>query len=86
LICDEEPAGRAFSGVLLRTRDIEEAFMNKVNVYRFWVSDTDKTRSILAPRAATAEAIAKIERARPINATAEEVEEFRLDGDGFLNV
>ena len=60
--------------------------MNRVNVYRFWVSDADKTRSILAPRAATAEAIAKIERAKPIDATAEEVEEYRLDGDGFLNV
>jgi hypothetical protein len=58
--------------------------MQRVNVYRFWVSDEEKTKSTLAPRAATADAIAKIERARPINATAEEVEAFRLDGDGFL--
>jgi hypothetical protein len=58
--------------------------MNRVNVYRFWVSDAEKTRSILMPRAATADAIARIERAMPINATAQEVEEFRLDGDGFL--
>jgi hypothetical protein len=78
--------GQAFPSELFRTREIEEAFMNRVNVYRFWVSDADQTRSILAPRAATADAIAKIERARPINATAEEVEEFRLDDDGFLNV
>jgi len=60
--------------------------MQRVNVYRFWVSDAEKTRSILMPRAATADAIAKIERAKPISATAEEVEEYRLDGDGFLIV
>lgn len=30
--------------------------------------------------------IAKIERAKPNYATAQEVEEFRLDGDGFLIV
>jgi len=58
--------------------------MQKVSVYRFWVSDAEKTRSVLMPRAATADAIAKIERAKPINATAEEVEAIRLDGDGFL--
>ena len=58
--------------------------MNRVNVYRFWVSDLENTKAVLGPRAATAAAIAKIERARPINATAEEVEEIRLDGDGFL--
>jgi hypothetical protein len=60
--------------------------MNRVSVYRFWVTDPEKTRSILAPRAGTAEAIARIERARLIKATAEEVEEIRLDGDGFLIV
>jgi len=58
--------------------------MNRVNVYRFWVSDPENTRVVLAPRAATAEAIARIERARPVKVTAEEVEEIRLDGDGFL--
>ena len=58
--------------------------MNRVNVYRFWVSDPENTRSVLGPRSATAAAIAKIERARPINATAEEVEEIRLDDDGYL--
>ena len=55
-----------------------------MNVYRYWVSDPEGTITVLAPRAATAAAIAQIERARPINATAEEVEDFRLDGDGFL--
>lgn len=58
--------------------------MNRVNVYRFWVSDSENTKSVLGPRSATAEAIARIERARPIKVTAEEVEEFRVDGDGFL--
>lgn len=58
--------------------------MQRVNVYRFWVSDAEKTRTVLMPRAATADAIAKIEHAKLINATAEEVEEIRLDGDGFL--
>ena len=58
--------------------------MNRVNVYRFWVSDPENTKFILGPRAATADAIARIERAKPIKMTAEEVEEIRLDGDGFL--
>lgn len=58
--------------------------MNRVNVYRFWVTDPEITEVILAPRPATAAAIAKIERARPIRATVEEVEEIRLDRDGFL--
>ena len=58
--------------------------MHRVNVYRFWVSDAEKTRSVLMPRAATADAIAKIERAKLINATAQEVEEIRLDGNGYL--
>jgi hypothetical protein len=60
--------------------------MNRVNVYRFWVSDPENKRAVLAPRAATAEAIAKIERARPVHVTVQEVEEIRLDGDGFLVV
>ena len=58
--------------------------MNRVKVYRFWVSDAENTKCVLAPLAATESAIAKIERARPITVTAEEVEEIRLDGDGFL--
>jgi hypothetical protein len=60
--------------------------MNKVNVYRFWIADPNGLKTALAPRAATAEAVAKIERARLIEVTAEEVEEIRLDGDGFLIV
>jgi hypothetical protein len=59
--------------------------MNRVNVYRFWVSDPENKKVVLAPRAATAAAIAKIERARPIDATGEEVEEIRLDENGFLS-
>jgi len=58
--------------------------MNRVNVYRFWLTDPEHTEVVLAPRAATADAIAKIERARAIRATVEEVEEIRLDDDGFL--
>ena len=58
--------------------------MNRVNVYRFWVSDPENTKYVLGPRAATAAAIARIERARAVDVTAEEVEEFRLDEDGFL--
>jgi len=58
--------------------------MNRVNVYRFCVLDQENFKIALAPRAATAAAIAKIERARPLDMTAEEVEEIRLDGDGFL--
>ncbi len=58
--------------------------MNREKVYRFWIADYDNTAVILSPRAATAAAIAKIENARPIKMTAEEVEEIRLDGDGFL--
>jgi len=58
--------------------------MNKEKVYRFWIADLDNTAVILAPRPATAAAIARIENARPIKVTAEEVEEIRLDDDGFL--
>lgn len=58
--------------------------MNRVNVYRFWVSDPENTKSVLGPRSATAEAIARIERAKPIKVTAEEVEEYRVDQDGYL--
>ena len=58
--------------------------MNRVNVYRFCVSDPESYKIALAPRAATADAIARIERATPLDMTAEEVEEFRLDGDRFL--
>jgi hypothetical protein len=58
--------------------------MNKVNVYRFCVSDPENLKIAISPRAATAAAIAKIERATPLDMTAEEVEEIRLDGDGFL--
>ena len=58
--------------------------MNKVNVYRFWVSDPENTKFVMGPRSATAEAIARIERAKPINVTAEEVEDVRVDEDGFL--
>jgi hypothetical protein len=58
--------------------------MNIVNVYRYWVSDVNRTGQALAPYAATAAAIAKIERARAILATAEAVEEDRLDAEGFL--
>jgi hypothetical protein len=58
--------------------------MNREKVYRFWIADYENTAVILSPRAATAAAIAKIENARPIHMTAEEVEEIRLDGDGFL--
>ena len=58
--------------------------MNRVNVYRFCVSDPGSFKIALAPRAATAEAIARIERATPLDLSAEEVEEIRLDGDGFL--
>jgi hypothetical protein len=82
----KSPRGAGVLSALFPPCDLKEAFMHRVNVYRFWVSDAEKTRSILMPRAATADAIAKIERAKPINATAEEVEEYRLDGDGFLIV
>jgi hypothetical protein len=58
--------------------------MRKVTVYRFWVSDLEHSKSVLAPLPATEIAIAKIEHARPIKATAEEVEEHRLDAGGFL--
>ncbi len=58
--------------------------MNRVSVYRFWVSDPESKRAVLSPRAATAEAIARIDHARAVPVTAEEVEEIRLDGDGFL--
>jgi len=58
--------------------------MNREKVYRFWVADYENTAILLSPRAATAAAIAKIENARPIEMTAEEVEEIRLDGDGYL--
>ena len=58
--------------------------MNREKVYRFFIADYDNTAVILSPRTATAAAIAKIENARPIQMTAEEVEEIRLDGDGFL--
>ena len=56
----------------------------RATVYRFWVSNVENTKSVLAPLAATECAIAKIERARPIMATAEEVEEYLLDEGGFL--
>lgn len=58
--------------------------MNTEKVYRYWIADYENTAVILSPRSATFEAIARIERARPIHMTAEEVEETRLDGDGFL--
>jgi hypothetical protein len=58
--------------------------MNRVNVYRFWVSDSEKTKNILVPCAATASAISKIEGARAINVTVKEVEDYRVDSDGFL--
>ena len=58
--------------------------MNTEKVYRFFIADYDNTAVILSPRAATAAAIAKIENARPIQMTAEEVEGIRLDSDGFL--
>ena len=58
--------------------------MNREKVYRFFIADYENTAIILSPRTATAAAIAKIENARPIAMTAEEVEEVRLDGDGFL--
>lgn len=58
--------------------------MNRVNVYRFWVTDPEHTEIILAPHSATADAIARIERATPIRATVQEVEEIQLDGDGYL--
>lgn len=58
--------------------------MRKVKVYRFWVCDVEKTKCVLAPYAATESAIARIERARSIDVTAEEVEENRVDAAGFL--
>lgn len=58
--------------------------MNTEKVYRFFIADFENTAVILSPRTAMAAAIAKIENARPIQMTAEEVEEIRLDGDGFL--
>lgn len=58
--------------------------MNRVHVYRFWITDPEHTEIIRSPHAATAAAIARIERARPISATVQEVEEIQLDGDGFL--
>jgi hypothetical protein len=58
--------------------------MNREKVYRFWIADYENTAVIVSPRAATAAAIAKIENARPIQMTAQEVEEIQLDGDGFL--
>ena len=58
--------------------------MNTAKVYRFWIADYENTAVILSPRAATAAAIAKIENARPIPVTAQEVEEIQLDDDGFL--
>jgi hypothetical protein len=58
--------------------------MNKLNVYRFWVTDVERTRQVLAPSAATEAAIARIERARAIPATVEEVDESRVDTAGFL--
>ena len=58
--------------------------MNTEKVYRFFIADFENTAVILSPRTATAAAIARIENARPIQMTAEEVEEIRLDGDGFL--
>ena len=58
--------------------------MNTEKVYRFFIADYEDTSVILSPRAATAAAIAKIANARPIQMTAQEVEEVRLDGDGFL--
>jgi len=58
--------------------------MNRVNVYRFWVTDAEKSRQVLAPYAATEAAIARIERATAIPVTVEEVEEFRVDAAGFL--
>ena len=58
--------------------------MKREKVYRFWIADYENTAVILSPRAATAAAIARIENARPIPVTAQEVEEIQLDGDGFL--
>jgi len=58
--------------------------MNREKVYRFWIADLENTQVILSPRAATAAAIARIENARPIRATAREVEPMQLDDDGFL--
>jgi hypothetical protein len=58
--------------------------MNTEKVYRFFIADYENTAVILSPRAATAAAISRIENARPIQMTAEEVEQIRLDGDGFL--
>lgn len=58
--------------------------MNRINVYRFWVADVERSRQVLAPYAATEAAIARIERARAIPATVEEVEEIRIDAGGFL--
>ena len=58
--------------------------MNTAKVYRFFIADYENTAVILSPRAATAAAISRIENARPIQMTAEEVEEIRLDGDGYL--
>ena len=58
--------------------------MHTEKVYRFFVADYENTAVILSPRAATAAAISRIQNARPIQMTAEDVEEVRLDGDGFL--
>ena len=58
--------------------------MNTEKVYRFFIADYEDTAVILSPRAATAAAIAKIENARPIQMTAQEVEGARLDADGYL--
>jgi len=58
--------------------------MNTEKVYRFFIADYENTAVILSPRSATAAAISRIENARPIQMTAEEVEDIRLDGEGFL--
>jgi hypothetical protein len=70
----------------LSTPRCQEVVMQTEKVYRYFIADYENTAVILSPRAATAAAIAKIENARPIRMTAEEVEGIRLDGDGFLVV
>ena len=58
--------------------------MPTAKVYRYFIADYENTAVILSPRSATAAAISRIENAKPIQMTAEEVEQVRLDGDGFL--
>ena len=58
--------------------------MERVTVFRFKVIDEGTDTEIIAPRAATAQAILRIMDASPIPGSAQVVDSHCIDRQGFL--